>query len=83
MKKTVRIDDLLKLDLMAVPVSFVAADSGLNSTRWFHLDTGPLWTSWSGERVRYEAVLIYRDDKRMLLNVLGNVDSVLEKVLES
>lgn len=80
--KTVKVDDPLGLDLLVVPISFVSADGDPNSTRWFHLDVRPLWTSWSDERIRYEVVLIYRGDKEKLVNVVRNIDSVLKEVLK-
>ena len=82
LKKTVKVEDLLGLDLLAVPVSFVSIEGDPNSTRWFHLDVRPLWTSWSDEKVRYEVVLVYRDSRERLLNVLRNIDKVLKEVLE-
>ncbi len=80
--KTVKVDDPLGLDLLVVPRSFVSADGDPNTTQWLHLDVRPLWTSWSDERVRYEVVLIYRDDKEKLVHVLRNIDSVLKEVLK-
>lgn len=82
LRKTVKVDDLLGLNLLVVPISFVSADGDPNSTRWFHLNVRPLWTSWSDERVHYEVVLIYRDDRKRLVNVLRNIDSVLKEVLK-
>ncbi len=82
LRRTVKVNDLLGLDLLVVPISFVSADGDPNSTRWFHLSVRPLWTSWSDERIRYEVVLIYRDDKERLVNVLRNIDSVLKEVLK-
>ena len=82
LKKTVKVEDLLGLDLLVVPVSFVSIEGDPNSTRWFHLDVRPLWTSWSDEKIHYEAVLIYRDSRERLLNVLRNIDKVLKEVLE-
>ena len=82
LKKTVKADDLLGLDLLAVPVSFVSIEGDPNSTKWFHLDVRPLWTSWTDEKVRYEVVLVHRDSRKRLLNVLRNIDKVLKEVLE-
>jgi len=82
LKKTVKAGDLLGLDLLAVPVSFVSVEGDPNSTKWFHLDVRPLWTSWSDEKVHYEVVLVYRDSRERLLNVLRNIDKVLKDVLE-
>ena len=82
LKKAVKAGDLLGLDLLAVPVSFVSVEGDPNSTKWFHLDVRPLWTSWSDEKVHYEVVLVYRDSRERLLNVLRNIDKVLKDVLE-
>ena len=82
LKKAVKVDDVLGLDLLAVPVSFVSVEGDPNSTKWFHLDVRPLWTSWSDEKVRYEVVLVHRDSRERLLNVLRNIDKVLKEVLE-
>ncbi|RLG77708.1 MAG: hypothetical protein DRO12_01500 [Thermoprotei archaeon] len=82
LKKIVKVDDLLGLDLLAVPVSFVSVEGDPNSTRWFHLDVRPLWTSWSDEKAHYEVVLVYRDSRERLLNVLRNIDKVPKEVLE-
>jgi len=80
--KTVEVGDPLWLDLLAVPISFVSADGDPNTRQWFHLDVRPLWTSWSDERVRYEVVLIYRNDRERLVHVLRNIDSALKEVLK-
>jgi len=80
--KTIKIDDQLKLNLLAVPISFVSADGDPNSTQWFHLDVRPMWTSWSSEKVHYEVVLIYRDSREKLINMLKNIDNVLKSILK-
>lgn len=81
LKKVVRSDDLLGLNLLVVPVSFVSVEGDPNSTQWFQLDVRPLWTSWPDERVRYEVVLIYRDDKEKLIRVLESLDEVLRELI--
>jgi len=78
--KFIEMDDL-GLKLSVVPISFVSAESDPNSTSWFHLDVRPIWTSWSDERVRYEIVLIYRDDKEKLINTLRNINNILRSIL--
>ena len=80
--KTIRMGDRLELDLLAVPVSFVSAGGDPNSARWFHLDVKPVWPSWCSERVRYEVVLIYRDNREKLVSVLRDVDNVLKGILK-
>jgi len=82
LKKTIKMDDLLGQDLLAIPISFVSAKGDPNSTQWFHLDVRPLWTSWSDERTHYEVVLIYRDNREKLIDVLRNINSVLRDVLK-
>jgi len=82
LKKTVKADDLLGLNLLVVPVSFVSAEGDPNSTRWLHLDVRPLWTSWLDGKVRYEAVLVYRDSKEKLIEVLKSLDEALRGVLK-
>jgi len=82
LKRIVKADDLLGIDLLAVPVSFVSTNGEPNSAKWLHLDVKPLWTSWSDEKVRYEVVLIYRNDREKLVNVLKSIDSILRKVLK-
>lgn len=82
LRKTVKVSDLLGLDLLVVPISFVSANGDPNSTRWFHLDVRPLWTSWTDEKVRYEVVLVHRDDKERLVNVLRDIDNVLKEVIK-
>ncbi len=75
--------DLLGLDLSIVPISFVSVEGDPNSSmQWLHLDVKPLWTSWSNEKVRYEVVLVYRDSREKLVNVLKNLDNVLKDVLK-
>lgn len=82
LKKTIEMDDLLGQDLLAIPISFVSAKGDPNSTQWLHLDVRPLWTSWSDERAHYEAVLIYRDSREKLIDVLGNINNILRDVLK-
>ncbi len=82
LKKVVKTCDLLGLDLSIVPISFVSVEGDPNSMQWLHLDVKPLWTSWSNEKVRYEVVLVYRDSREKLVNVLKNLDNVLKDVLK-
>ena len=82
LKRIVKVEDILGLNLLVVPVSFVSLEGDPNSTRWFHLDIRPLWTSWSDKKVRYEIVLIYRDTKEKLINMLENIGDVLKDILK-
>ena len=81
LKKAVEAKDLLGFNLLAVPTSFVSADGDPNSTRWFHLEVRPLWPSWPDERVRYEVILVYRDRKDKLVEVLKRLRDALGEVL--
>jgi len=82
LSNTVKTSDLLGLDLAGVPISFVSADDDPNSTRWLHIQVRPIWTSWSDKKVRYEIILLYRDEKEKLINVLANTDSLLKEILK-
>lgn len=82
LKETIKVDDLLGQELLVVPISFVSAKGDPNTTRWLSLDVRPLWTSWADEKVRYEVVLIYRDDKKKLLDVLKNIEKLLKELIE-
>jgi len=77
LKKTIKTDDLLGQDLLALPISFVSAKGDPNSAQWLQLDVRPLWTSWTDERTHYEAILIYRDRKEKLIDIIRNINNVL------
>ena len=81
-KEAIKVDKL-GMELLAIPVSFVSAEGDPNTTKWFHLDIRPIWTSWTDEKVWYEIVLIYRDDKERLLHTLKSLDEVLREVIKS
>ncbi len=82
LNKPIKVDDLLGLDLLAIPISFVSAKGDPNSKQWFQLDIRPIWTSWSDEKVRYEVILICRDSKERLVDILKNINNVLKNILE-
>jgi len=82
LKEIIKVNDILGLDLLALPISFVSIKGDPNSTLWFHLDVKPLWTSWTGEKVRYEIVLVYRDNREKLIKVLKNIDNALKEILK-
>jgi len=69
-------------DLLALPISFVSAKGDPNSVQWLYLDIRPLWTSWVDERTRYEVILVYRENKERLIDILRNIDNVLRDVLK-
>ena len=80
----VNASDVLGFNLLAIPMSFVMEDGDPNTSRWFHLDVRPIWTTWAGAgRVLYEVVVIYRDEKRVLLDTLSRLRDVLSGVLEA
>ncbi len=81
LKKTIKVDDLIGLNLIAIPVSLVSVEGDPNSTRWFHLDIRPIWTSWSSENIRYEVVLICRDDREKLISMLKNIDHIIREII--
>jgi len=78
---TVWASDLLGQDMLAIPTSFIPAEGDPNSTQWFHLDIRPLWTSWTDDNVRYEVVLIYRNNIEKLLGVLRSINRILEELV--
>jgi len=82
LKETVKTSELLGQELLVIPTSFISAKGDPNKTQWLHLDVRPIWTSWAEEKVRYEVILIYRDDKGKLLNVLKNVENILKGLIE-
>ena len=80
-KKEVETKDLLGLNLLAMPTSFVSADDDPSSNRCLHLEVRPLWSSLSDEQVRYEVVLIYRDKKDKLVETLRRLENIMGEVL--
>lgn len=81
LKNIVKANDLLGHDLLVVPMSFVTTKGDPNFAQWFHLEMRPLWTSWSDEKVRYELVIVYRDSKERIINILRNIDSIIKDIL--
>ncbi|ABL88633.1 hypothetical protein Pisl_1477 [Pyrobaculum islandicum DSM 4184] len=80
--EVVKTSDIIGIDLLAVPMAFVSADGDPNSTRWFHLELRPVWTSWSDEKTYYEVVVIYREKKERLIDALKNIDKILREIIQ-
>lgn len=74
-------NNILGKKLIAIPTSFVIEDANPNTTHWFHLDIRPIWTSWSDEKVHYEVVIIYRNDKDKLVKFLENIEEKLNELI--
>jgi len=82
LRRSIKTEDILGVELAAVPISFVSINGDPNTTYWLQLDIKPMWTSWSSDRVRYEVVLIYRDKKEKLINTLRNIDNILREIIK-
>jgi len=82
LRNRIETDDLLGVKLLAIPISFVAEDADPNRAQWFHLDIRPIWTSWPNEKIHYEIILVYRDDKDKLIKFLENIEEKLNEFLK-
>ena len=77
-KKEVKLGDRV---LMGLVTDYVSGNPG--TTRFLHVRVYPLWATWKEKPRVYELTVVYRDDKRVLMEFLENVENVLNGFLQS
>ena len=77
--RDLEVADIIGYNLKLVGGSFVAGEP--NSTRFLELRLFPLWTRWKGPDGLYTIIVVYRDERRRLLEFLKHFEEKLVAVL--